>query len=159
LVAQQVWFKDPLLFFHNESSPIYNNDAYFQDDGARSARFAPYAANSGFYYLRNNARTRNFMTQFVLAGDVILKTWSHQQAMISLLNEHMSVHGLRPKVLSRSIDGFPGGYHYHLPPHQNYFKLFFQGKKDPTIFHMSMFIELKIFVFSKLSFQTILPQS
>jgi len=53
-----VWYKDPLPFFHNNTSPISHFDIYFQDDGAHSLRYAPFSANSGFYYVRNNDRTR-----------------------------------------------------------------------------------------------------
>jgi len=53
-----VWYKDPLPFFHNSTSPISDFDVLFQDDGAHSLRYAPFSANSGFYYARNNDRTR-----------------------------------------------------------------------------------------------------
>lgn len=33
--VDMVWYKDPLQFFHNTSSPSYNFDIYFQDDGSR----------------------------------------------------------------------------------------------------------------------------
>lgn len=49
-----VWYKNPLDYFHNQTSQI----TYFQDDGAHSLRYAPFSANSGFYYVRNNDRTR-----------------------------------------------------------------------------------------------------
>ena len=53
-----VWYKNPLDYFHNQTSQISNFDVYFQDDGAHSLRYAPFSANSGFYYVRNNDRTR-----------------------------------------------------------------------------------------------------
>ncbi|CAB9516554.1 Nucleotide-diphospho-sugar transferase [Seminavis robusta] len=132
-----IWFKDPLPYFHNRNSTIYNNDAYFQDDGARSLRYAPYSANSGFYYLRNNQRTVNFLTQLVLAGDLIAKSFSHQQAMIAVMSEQMSLHGFKAKVLLREDEGFPGGFQFHSGRKKDYMRQLFAGQKDPYIFHMS----------------------
>ena len=132
-----IWFKHPLDFFHDKTSPIYSYDAYFQDDGARSIRYQPYSANSGFYFMRNNPRTQYFLTQLVLAGDLILKTYSHQQALVSMLAEHSSLFGLKVKVMSKEDDRFPGGFHYHQKGPNSYFKRYFRGETDPWIFHMS----------------------
>lgn len=129
-----IWFKHPLDFFHDKTSPIYSYDAIFQDDGARSIRYQPYSANSGFYFIRNNPRTQYFLTQLVLSADLILKTYSHQQALVAMLAEHASLYGLKVKVISKEDDGFPGGVHFH---RGDYFKRFFKGETDPWIFHMS----------------------
>jgi Nucleotide-diphospho-sugar transferase len=48
-----VWYKNPLDYFHHDTSP---HDMYFQDDGSRGLFYAPYAANTGVYYVRNNGR-------------------------------------------------------------------------------------------------------
>lgn len=42
-----IWYKNPLEFFHNESSSVGGFDAYFQDDGNRGLYYAPYSANTG----------------------------------------------------------------------------------------------------------------
>ena len=131
-----VWHKNPLEFFHDESSPIYNFDTYFQDDGAHSVRYAPWSSNSGFYYLRHNDRTQYFLNSLLMAGDLILKTDSHQQALVAVLSEHASLYGLRVKVLSRDEDDFPGGFHYHQKS-GHYMRALFNGEKNPYIFHMS----------------------
>lgn len=55
-----VWFKDPFPYFHNyiketESKALVtgsNVEGFFSDDGQRSLRYAPFYANSGFYYLK-----------------------------------------------------------------------------------------------------------
>jgi len=99
-----VWYKHPLEYF--DTNPGF--DIYFQDDGAHSTRYAPYSANSGFYYVRHNDRTQFFLTSVLMAGDLVLKTDSHQQALIALLAEHASLYGLRVKVLSRDLEEFPG---------------------------------------------------
>lgn len=109
---------------------------FFQDDGGHSVRYAPYSANSGFYYIRYSERTRHFLTSLLMAGDLILKTDSHQQALIALLNEHVSLYGLRAKVLSRDEEEFPGGYQYHQRS-KEYMSKFFNGTYKPYIFHMS----------------------
>ena len=54
-----VWFKDPFPFFREEilkskeKAKITGSDVegFFSDDGQRSLRYAPFYANSGFYYL------------------------------------------------------------------------------------------------------------
>jgi hypothetical protein len=45
-----VWYKNPLSFF--ESREAGDFDIYFQDDGAHTARYAPYSPNTGFYFVR-----------------------------------------------------------------------------------------------------------
>jgi hypothetical protein len=99
-----VWYKHPLEYF--DKNPGF--DVYFQDDGAHSTRYAPYSANSGFYFVRHNDRTQFFLTSILMAGDLVIKTDSHQQALIALLAEHSSLYGLRVKVLSRDLEEFPG---------------------------------------------------
>jgi len=66
-----VWYRNPLSFFQNrdESGDF---DFYFQDDGAHSNRYAPYSPNSGFYYVRQNDRTRYFFEVFLRMGELIL---------------------------------------------------------------------------------------
>jgi len=128
-----VWYKDPLKYFSN----ITEYDIFFQDDGGHSLRYAPYSANSGFYFVRSNDRTRHFLTALLLAGgDMVISTKSHQQALIALLQEHVSLHGLRAKVLSRDMEEFPGGYQYNQKT-GNYMKAFYAGELHPYIFHMS----------------------
>lgn len=108
-----------------------------KDDGARSLRYTPWSANSGFYFIRNNHRTQYFLSQMVLSGDLILKTFSHQQALVAVLSEHASLYGLKVKILNRADDEFPGGFHYHQKGKKAYFRQFFEGNKDPYVFHMS----------------------
>jgi hypothetical protein len=44
-----VWYKNPLSFFESPQSGDF--DIYFQDDGAHSARYAPYSPNTGLYFV------------------------------------------------------------------------------------------------------------
>jgi len=67
-----------------------------------------YSANSGFYFVRHNDRTQFFLAFVLMAGDLVIKTDSHQQALVALLSEHASLYGLRAKVVSRDIEEFPG---------------------------------------------------
>jgi hypothetical protein len=130
-----VWFKDPLTFFHNTTHPWHHFDIYFQDDGNHALFYAPYSANTGFYYVRHNDRTQYFFNSMLLSGDLILGTHSHQIALIALLNEHASMYGLKTKILSRDDDDFPGGHHFH--NRKPWMREFFQGIHTPYIFHMS----------------------
>jgi hypothetical protein len=128
-----VWYKDPLLFFHNKSSLLSEFDIIFQDDGARSLRYQPFCGNTGFYYVRYNSRTEYLLTSLLYAADLIMATRSHQQALSALLAEHASLYGLRVKTL----DGgdLPGGYHFHKKA--DFMRGVLNGTKSPWIFHMS----------------------
>jgi len=85
------WYRNPLDFFHDKSSPVYQHDIYFQDDGSRGLFYAPYSANTGMYYVRNNDKTRYFFNSLLLGGDLIIATKSHQIALVSLLSEFASM--------------------------------------------------------------------
>jgi len=71
-----------------------------------------------------------------MAGDLVLSTDSHQQALIATLNEHASLYGLKAKVLSRDEDEFPGGFQFHMKK-KDYMKQLMAGEKNAYIFHMS----------------------
>lgn len=130
-----VWYKNPISFFHDKSNPLYAFDMLFQDDGARSLRYAPYSANTGFYYVRNNAKTKFLFRNLLFMGDMVLSMTSHQQALAALLDEHSSLTGLRVKTMS-GVD-FPGGYHYHRKKEISFLKDIVQGKHVPFLLHMS----------------------
>jgi Nucleotide-diphospho-sugar transferase len=128
-----VWYKNPLTWFHDPSNPTA--DVYFQDDGNHALFYAPYSANTGFYYVRNNVRTRYFFNSLLMAGDLIISTRSHQNALIALLNEHASMYGLKVKIWERNLEEFPGGFSFHRK--RDFMKDVVQGKVSPIIFHMS----------------------
>jgi hypothetical protein len=160
-----VWYRHPLELFESESSESGSDysvenqqefDVLFQDDGARSLRYAPYSANSGFYYIRHNPKTLYIFTSLLYNADLIVATKSHQQALNALLTEYSSLYGLRVKTLSADL--LPGGSHYHrqteymrqlLIPgystsdsgngsnHQNNAPIAHAKKPDPWLFHMS----------------------
>ena len=106
-----VWYKSPLDFFHDKSMPVF--DVYFQDDGNWQERFAPYAANSGFYFVRSNDKTRHLFRQLLYSADLISAWHSHQSVLIALLAEHNSVMGLTVKIFPKEMEEFPGGLHFN----------------------------------------------
>jgi len=130
-----VWYKDPMTYLQNPNMINQNYDVYFQDDGNRQPRYAPYSANSGFYFVRHNDRTQYLFTALLYAGDAIKATGSHQQVLVGLLAEHSSLFGLKVKILDQSEDGFPGGYHYHND--HKFMRRFVKGETDTYLFHMS----------------------
>jgi hypothetical protein len=134
--VDMIYYKNPIEMFEDLHSPLAEFDMLFQDDGGHSVRYSPYSANSGFYYVRHNAKTEHFFSALLLASDVIFKVDSHQQALIALMSEHVSLYGLRVKVFSRDEDDFPGGFHFHMKS-GDYMRDLFAGKKDPYLFHMS----------------------
>lgn len=132
-----VWYKNPLEWFQDKENPYHEYDMYFQDDGAHSIRYAPYSANSGFYFVRSNDLTRYFFTSLLYHNDEILTSNSHQQVLIQIMAEHASKFGLRVKVLGREMEEFPGGWHYHSRAKKSYLKAIMSGEVVPYIFHMS----------------------
>jgi hypothetical protein len=106
-----VWLtpdRDPLAFFQDESSKLSHFDVIFQHDGSNNVRYAPYSANSGFYYARANKKTQYLFTSLLYHSDLILTWDSHQQVLVQLLSEHSSLFGLNVKVLGRDTEMFPG---------------------------------------------------
>ena len=70
-----------------------------------------------------------------MSGDLVISTKSHQIALVALLSEHSSLHGMKTKVLSRDTDEFPGGHAFHY--RRDFMRDLFAGKVNPYIFHMS----------------------
>jgi len=94
--VDMVWRRHPFDFFYGNGGASTNSrgiqppldeqfDMYFQDDGARTARYAPYSPNTGFYFVRYNERTAYFFNVFVRMGDMITTTGTHQAALNTLL--------------------------------------------------------------------------
>jgi len=129
-----VWLRDPRPFFRDPRGPAGDFDVYFQDDGNRQERFAPYSANSGFYYVRHNSRTQLFFRQMLYAGDLIFSSRSHQQVLIQLMAEANSLTGLKVKILSRDGEGFPSGWHFNMK--RDFMTKFIKGETQSYIFHM-----------------------
>jgi hypothetical protein len=126
------WFKNPLELLPTMHPDF---DVLFQDDGARSIRYAPYCANSGFYFVRFNQKTRHLLTRMLYAGDTIVTSGSHQQALNALIAEHASLYGLRVKILPGHE--FPGGAQFHRDKEFMH-KLLLSNTFEPCImFHMS----------------------
>ena len=136
-----IWYQNPLTWFHDDTNPHYNFDMYFQDDGNHALFYAPYSANTGFYYVRNNQKTQYFFNSFLMNGDQILSSKSHQIPLVAHLAEQASVNGLRVKIWERKQKEFPGGFTYHnkgLKPFMKELMSDTKGSaKDTYIFHMS----------------------
>lgn len=130
-----VWHKEPLAYFHNSTGADADFDVYFQDDGNHALYYAPYSANTGFYYVRNNKKTQHFFNSFLMAGDLITSTRSHQVPLVALLNEHASMYGMKVKIFSRDGNDFPGGHAFHR--RKDLMKDIIAGAIKPFIFHMS----------------------
>ena len=64
--ADLIWFKDPWQFLE-EDKASRSIDTVWMDDGARTSRYAPYFANTGFYLVRANPRTQQFMSELMFA--------------------------------------------------------------------------------------------
>ena len=98
--------------------------------------YAPYSANTGFYYLRHNDRTLAMMNALLMQGHHILTTKSHQIPLTFVLQEMASLHGLSIYIFNaRTTDDFPGGHAFHR--RRLFMKDFVAGKVLPYLFHMS----------------------
>ncbi|KAL7539259.1 hypothetical protein ACHAXR_010753 [Thalassiosira sp. AJA248-18] len=131
--ADVVWYKDPLDYFHDKSLPEF--DMYFQDDGSRQERYTPYSANTGFYFIRSNDKTRHFFRHLLYSADLIDAWKSHQQVLIAMLAEHNSLMGLTVKIFAKETEEFPGGLQYHRKTEA--MKKIMSGVSNAYIFHMS----------------------
>ena len=131
--ADVIWYQNPLDYFHDDSLPQF--DIYFQDDGSRQERYAPYSANTGFYYVRSNVKTRHLLRHYMYASDLVDAWRNDQHVMNMLLGEHSSVFGLSVKIFSKELEEFPGGLQYHRKPEM--MKKIMRGESKAYIFHMS----------------------
>lgn len=124
-------YKDPMEYFFQQPAEY---DAFFQHDGYHHpSRFAPLAANTGLYYVQNNERTKYFFSVFVRMGDLVIKERSHQAALTTLVNEQMSLYGLRVKVIGKDHKQFMSGYHYHAD--KKLVRKLKEGRHEPYLFH------------------------
>ena len=126
-----VWFQDPLPYFLEEAPPTV--DGFFMDDGARSDRFAPYPANSGFFFLRHNPRTSHLLETLLFVQDLVIQWGSHQSVFIQSLELHVLRHGLTVSILDADL--FPGGYMFHHAKAK--LEAVREGTLKPYIFHMN----------------------
>ena len=76
-------------------------------DGAHSPRYAPYSPNSGFYYVRQNERTKYFFEVFVRTGDLIVGTYSTIILINFLLLLTIAASGSHQSVLNGKFKWWP----------------------------------------------------
>lgn len=127
-----VWNRDPIQLFTDPEGPYKDFDMLFMDDGIRHVLYAPYQANSGFYFAKSTEKTKFFFRQLLYYADNIHKWTSEQGVFGALLPEQASFLGLRIKTLL-DLD-FPGGFHYHRS--KDFIRDIVEGKAHPMIFHM-----------------------
>jgi len=127
-----VWNQHPVDLFIDPKGPYKDFDMLFMDDGIRNIIYAPYQANSGFYFAKCNEETKFFFRQLLYYADNIHKWTSEQGVFGAVLPEMASLLGLRIKTLL-DLD-FPGGFHYHRS--SDFIRDIVEGKAQPVIFHM-----------------------
>lgn len=103
-----VWLLDPMRFFETQT----HYDLFFMDDGARTPRYTPFFVNSGFYFVKHNARTVYLFESLMKAAAAeIGQTHSHQSVLIRHIAEAAHLFSVRVFVLD--MDQFPSGQAYH----------------------------------------------
>jgi Nucleotide-diphospho-sugar transferase len=132
-----VWFRSPLEYFNNSTDKAF--DIYFQQDGIIRKINTPNGINAGFYYAKNNERTKYFFTSMLLSGDTLFLSYNDQIEIGVRLADHSSTYGLKVKVIPRTEPIAPGGYQFHDTTNsgKEYMKKFLNGSSNPYIFHMS----------------------
>lgn len=102
----------------------------FADDGSRWALQLPYAANTGFFYARNNERTRHLFRSWLFHLEILYAAFGDQPVMNTILPEESSLTGLRVKVLK--IEEFPCGNILYEPRYQDLRKDLLENKRNTT---------------------------
>eukprot|EP01041_Mallomonas_annulata_P006168 gene6168-12500_t len=130
-----VLFQDVDLVWMRDPRPLLQamvHDAVFMDDGARTPRFTPFFANTGFYYLRHNARALHLMERLSRGVSEIGFTHSHQATFNRHLTETQGLLDLKIHVLD-SVD-FPSGIMFH--HNKSFMALLDKHQVQPYVFHM-----------------------
>jgi len=83
-------------------------ELFLQYDFTTDPLYAPWGANSGFWFARNTDKTRYFFSLLLRRVALVLKARSHQAAMSVVLSEVTNHYGLRAKVMDRHGHEFPG---------------------------------------------------
>ena len=123
-----VWLENPVPYLLSIDA-----DVSFMDDGARSPRYTPYFVNSGFFMVKNNARTQYFEEKMAKCGaSEIGYTHSHQSVLIRHVSECHHFAGLSVYVLDREL--FPSGQAYH--ENKPFIKRIQARSYKPFVFHM-----------------------
>jgi Nucleotide-diphospho-sugar transferase len=123
-----VWMKDPIPYLRQ-----LDVDISFMDDGARTPRYTPFFVNSGFYFVKNNAKTRYLQEKMVKSGaSEIGRTHSHQSVLIKHLSEAYHLFGMKVVLLDKDL--FPSGEAYH--ERKKYLQTIIKRTFTPYVFHM-----------------------
>lgn len=126
-----VFFQDPFDYFH-KIDPQRQIDAFLSDDGQRSLRYAPFYANSGFYFLRPSPKTVYFAWSILCAFDLLHITGSHQNIYTMRLLESLDFYYMRTYFLP--MRDFPSGVKFsHDRPYMRGIR---DGHERPVLFHM-----------------------
>jgi hypothetical protein len=128
-----IWYRDPFSYFtmHNM---LEKADLLVQDDGGRTPNYAPYYANSGFFFAKNNPRTKYFFQQLLYNAGYIIPWVSDQAVFNAILPEAVSLAGLDVQTLG--YHDFPGGLTYQHPDYYQFMKDIALQKHTPIIYHM-----------------------
>jgi hypothetical protein len=135
-----VWFRNPFPYFHDYINARHNKsmisgshiEAFYSDDGQRSLRYAPYFANSGFYYYVATERSLYLSWAIMISFDNVQLLGSHQNVMTTRLVEGLSLSHNNAKIIS--IEDFPTGYQFH--HERGYMRKFKEKSIHPYNFHM-----------------------
>jgi hypothetical protein len=135
-----IWFKNPFPYFHNFIKDFKRDhpgqqppEAFLSDDGQRTTvRYAPFYANSGFYYLISNPKTVNLAWNIMGSFDVMQSSGSHQNVFTMKLMEALDFGSLHTQSLH--LHNFSNGATFH--HEKKYFSKIKNKEVVPYMFHM-----------------------
>ncbi|RYG62152.1 hypothetical protein EON64_18125, partial [archaeon] len=132
-----VYFQDPFRYFQDMQQQrslagLKPVDAFLSDDGQRSLRYAPFYANSGYYFLQSSEKTVYFAYSVLISFDLLHITGSHQNIFTLRLLEALDLYYLSTHFLPMRL--FPSGVKFsHDRP---YMRAIQDHHEHPYIFHM-----------------------
>eukprot|EP01062_Namystynia_karyoxenos_P044947 TRINITY_DN33278_c0_g1_i1.p1 TRINITY_DN33278_c0_g1~~TRINITY_DN33278_c0_g1_i1.p1 ORF type:complete len:584 (+),score=127.50 TRINITY_DN33278_c0_g1_i1:61-1812(+) len=127
--ADVVWFKDPWEYFDRVHP---EDDTVWMDDSARTDRFGPYFANSGFYLVRSTTRALQWAQETLYGYDTVAQWGSHQQLTSQMLADGHSRYGLRVGVLNPELFASGAYFHYRMV----WMRKALVDRELPYVFHM-----------------------
>jgi hypothetical protein len=98
--ADLIWEKDPIAALMEGAKA---HKTQWMDDGSRDTRFAPFFANTGFYFLYNHFSVRQFWDHVVMTSGYVIEWRSNQEVVNWMLEDHNRRFSLEVKTLPQKI--------------------------------------------------------
>ena len=128
-----IWNADPREYIKELRKKDGDVDLYYSDDGNRQTRFSPFYANTGFYYIKASGITNYFVNSLLYSTDRVLQTRTHQGPFNDIMQDIVSMYGMRTKALDELT--FASGWLYNNKK-EYMMKIIKKEAPAPVVFHM-----------------------